>query len=130
MIRVLESQEQIQASRRRLNELGVDTSRGLSRRLFQLLFALRFRRLPGPVAVNKSWDVLTMLETIQEHFPDKASRIYDMGSFNCEIPLALWRRGYRDIRAADLNPLGRCIRWYGNRIDFHCEDFYLSLIHI
>src|SRR5262249_35847684 len=65
-----------------------------------------------------------LLETVKRFRPDRGARIFEMGSYNSEIPLALWGSGYRRIRAADLNPLGRSIRWYGNRIDFRCEDFY------
>jgi SAM-dependent methyltransferase len=65
-----------------------------------------------------------MYRAALEHAPDRTARIFEMGSFNSEIPLVLWRAGYRNIRASDFNPLGRAIRWYGNRIDFRCEDFY------
>lgn len=124
MIRILKSDEQINQSRQGLSDLGADSSKGLGRKLFCTLFALRFRQKAEPVAINKSWDVHQILQLIERHVPDKKAAIYDMGSYNCEIPLALWARGYRHIRAADLNPKGRCIRWYGNQINFQCENFY------
>jgi SAM-dependent methyltransferase len=65
-----------------------------------------------------------MYQTVLAHAPDRSACVFEMGSFNSEIPLVLWRAGYHTIRASDFNPLGRAIRWYGNRIDFRCEDFY------
>ncbi len=124
MLKLLHDREQVDSARRSLRARGLDTSVGWRRRLFQLLYSIRFRRLPPPVAINKSWDVLTMIEAIESGHPTRDARILDMGSSNCEIPLALWRLGYRSIRAADLNPIGRSINWYLNGIDFHCEDFY------
>lgn len=124
MLRVLKDQKTVDESRKKLAELGCDTSRGWRRAMFAALYRLRFRTAPPTVAINKSWDVLTMLEMFEKHLPDRQSRLFDMGSFNCEIPLALWQRGYRRIRAADFNPLGRSINWYGNGIDFHAENFY------
>lgn len=65
-----------------------------------------------------------MLTTIHRHLPDRRARALDAGSFNSEIPLALWNAGYRNLQAADLDPHGRAIRWYGNRIEFRRENFY------
>jgi SAM-dependent methyltransferase len=124
VIRVLASAAQVAEARANLRAAGLDTSRGWRRAMYALRWRLRFRRAPEPVAVNKSWDVWTMYRTVLEHAPDRAARVFEMGSYNSEIPLALWRAGYRDIRASDFNPLGRAIRWYGNRIDFRCENFY------
>lgn len=124
MLRILKNQAQVDDARLKLRERGCDTSVGASRRLFQFLYLLRFRRAAPDVAINKSWDVYSILDAVEEYAPDRKAKIFDMGSYNCEIPVALWRRGYHNIRASDLNPLGRCINWYGNRIDFHCEDFY------
>jgi SAM-dependent methyltransferase len=128
MLRVLQTGQQIEDARKGLRARGCDMSVGWRRTLFEALYRARFR-VPAPEpAINKSWDVLTMLDLIEHELPDRRSRLFDMGSYNCEIPLALWQRGYRNIRAADFNPLGRSIRWYGNRIDFHCEDFYKPAI--
>lgn len=128
MIEVLKSKIQIEQSREELRRLGADSNSGFSRKLYQTLFFLRFRKKAEDVAVNKSWDVLQILTLIEKLMPDKNSAIYDMGSYNCEIPLALWWRGYRKIFAADFNPIGRAIRWYGNRIQFRQENFYESSI--
>ncbi|MBC7712061.1 MAG: methyltransferase domain-containing protein, partial [Rhizobacter sp.] len=128
MIRVLKSKEQIQDARSQLKSLGVDSSTKLARRMYQFLYLLRFRKPAEQVAVNKSWDVLTILQMIEKLKPDRNSKIYDMGSYNCEIPLALWWRGYRDIIAADFNPIGRAINWYGNKIQFRQENFYKSAV--
>ena len=124
MIRVLRDAAQVVEARANLHAAGLDTSRGWRRALYALCWRLRFRRAPEPVAVSKSWDVWTMYRTVLEHAPDRATRVFEMGSYNSEIPLVLWRAGYHNIRASDFNPLGRAIRWYGNRIDFRCENFY------
>ena len=124
MIEVLKSQEMIEEARAGLDKLGCDTTHGFARTMFQMRYLLRFRQIPPRVAVNKSWDVLKIVETIEKHKPDKDISIFDMGSFNCEAPVSLWMRGYRNIRASDLNPKGRCINWYGNGINFQCENFY------
>ncbi|MEK6579014.1 MAG: methyltransferase domain-containing protein [Bdellovibrionota bacterium] len=124
MLRILSDQNQIDQSRTSLRNLGCDTSRGWRRWLFKTLYRLRFRTPAPAVAFNKSWDILTLLETIQRYCPEPASQIFDMGSYNSEAPLALWSAKYRNIRAADFNPLGRSINWYGNRIQFKCENFY------
>jgi hypothetical protein len=92
------------------------------------LYLLRFRKPAEKVAVNKSWDVLSILQLIEKYKPNKDALIYDMGSYNCEIPLALWWRGYRNIMAADFNPIGRVINWYGNKIQFRNENFYKSTV--
>ena len=124
MIRVLQNATQITEARENLRAVGLDTSRGWRRMLYSLRWRIRFRCAPEPVAVGKSWDVWNMYQAILAHMPDRTARVFEMGSYNSEIPLVLWRAGYRDIRASDFNPLGRAIRWYGNRIDFRCEDFY------
>lgn len=67
-----------------------------------------------------------MLDCILQNHPDRKTLIYDMGSFNSEIPLALWNAGYRRILAADMDPRGRSINWYGNWIRFRRENFYRS----
>ncbi|MBC7430415.1 MAG: methyltransferase domain-containing protein [Bacteriovorax sp.] len=128
MIEVLKSKEQIREARAELKEAGVDSSTKFARRVYQALYWLRFRKPAEQVAVNKSWDVLTILKTIQKMKPDKNTAIYDMGSYNCEIPLALWWSGYRNIMAADFNPIGRAINWYGNKIQFRQENFYKSTV--
>ncbi|HEX5271938.1 MAG TPA: hypothetical protein VFW33_15675 [Gemmataceae bacterium] len=124
MIRVLVNEGQIADARRSLSRAGCDTSRGWRRFRYALLFALRFRAWPEPVAVNKSWDVWNILQAVRQFVPEPTASIFEMGSYNSEISLALWQAGYRRIRAADLNPIGRSIRWYGNGIDFRTEDFY------
>jgi len=124
MLRILKGFEQIEFARFNLKEQGLDTSQGWKRTLFTSLFLLRYRSMPPPVALNKSWDVWTMMENIRRIHPDRATRIFDMGSFNSEIPLALWSSGYRRIRAADFDPRGCSINWYGNRIKFRAENFY------
>jgi len=124
MVRVLKDAEQIAAARRRLRDLGCDLSRGWRGRMFQLRYVLRYPPRIPRLELRKSWDVLTMLEHIKACKPDRQAVIYDVGSMNSEIPLALWASGYRNIYAADLNPLGRTITWYGNGIRFRREDFY------
>lgn len=128
MIKVLKNKKQIEDARLKLKEMGADSSTGWSRRIYQTLYFLRFRKPAEKVAVNKSWDVLNILQLIEKYKPERNSRIYDMGSYNCEIPLALWWRGYRNVFAADFNPLGRAINWYGNKIQFRQENFYQSTI--
>ncbi|MBC7541004.1 MAG: methyltransferase domain-containing protein [Bacteriovorax sp.] len=128
MIKVLKNKKQIEDSRFQLKKLGADSSTGLSRRIYQMLYFMRFRKAAEKVAVNKSWDVLTILQLIEKYKPNKDANIYDMGSYNCEIPLALWWRGYRNIMAADFNTKGRAINWYGNKIQFRQENFYKSTI--
>ena len=126
MIKVLKNKKQIEESRQMLEKLGADSSKGFSRKMYQALYLLRFRKKAEKVAINKSWDVLNILQMIEKYKPNKDARIYDMGSYNCEIPLALWWRGYRNIMAADFNPIGRAINWYGNKIQFRQENFYNS----
>ena len=128
MIEVLKTKEQIRKARSQLKNAGLDSSTKLVRRIYQVLYLIRFRKPAEQVAINKSWDVLTILKTIQRLKPDKNSLIYDMGSYNCEIPLALWWSGYRNIMAADFNPIGRAINWYGNKIQFRQENFYKSTV--
>jgi len=124
VIRVLKDTAQIADAREKLRAAGFDTSRGWRRAMYSLRWRIRFRSAPEPVAVNKSWDVWNMYQAVTGHVPDRTARVFEMGSYNSEIPLVLWRTGYHNIRASDFNPLGRAIRWYGNRIDFRCEDFY------
>ena len=124
MISILKDATEITRAREELRFVGLDTSRGWRRALYSLRWRLRFRCAPEPVAINKSWDVWTMYQSVLTHVPDRSARVFEMGSFNSEIPLVLWRAGYHTIRASDFNPLGRAIRWYGNHIDFRCEDFY------
>ncbi|MFZ4713408.1 MAG: class I SAM-dependent methyltransferase [Bacteriovoracaceae bacterium] len=128
MIEVLKNSKQISDARKALNQIGADSSTGLARLIYTLRFSLRFRRKVEPVAINKSWDVYRILKTIEKFKPKKETPIYDMGSYNCEIPLALWSQGYRNLYAADFNPLGRSINWYGNNIKFRQENFYESTI--
>lgn len=124
MLKVLSKESDIQESRNQMNKKGIDSSTGFHRLRFATIFSLRFRRPVPPVSINKSWDVLNIVETIEKQFSDKNIRIYDMGSYNCEIGVSLALAGYKNIIGADFNPLGRCIKWYGNNIDFRCEDFY------
>jgi SAM-dependent methyltransferase len=124
MILVLKDSAQIAQAREQLRVAGLDTSRGWRRAMYSLRWRVRFRCAAEPVAVNKSWDVWNMYQAATAYAPDRSARVFEMGSYNSEIPLVLWRAGYRSIRASDFNPLGRAIRWYGNRIDFRCEDFY------
>lgn len=126
MIRILRDQTQISLARASLREAGLDTSRGWRRAMYSLAWRIRFRCAPQPVAFNKSWDVWTIYNTVLSHAPDRQTQIYEVGSFNSEIPLVLWQAGYRRIRAVDFNPMGRAIRWYGNRIEFRQENFYES----
>lgn len=107
-----------------MREEKIDVNATWRARLFQLAYLLRLRAQAPRVSYDKSWDVLTMVEAIRAAFPRRDGRILDMGSYNSEIPLALWQDGYRAITALDLNPLGRSIRWYGNAIRFVCGDFY------
>ncbi len=124
MVRILKRQADIELSRIRLREKGCDTSTGWRRALFETLYRIRYRAPAPAVALNKSWDILSILETIESYLPRRNARILDMGSFNSEIALALWQAGYRELIAVDLNPAGQSIRWFGNRIDFRCENLY------
>jgi SAM-dependent methyltransferase len=124
VIRILKGQPQIEASRKGLVQRGLDSSQGWRRAIFRFFYTIRFRKKPEHVAINKSWDVFTILNEVEKYFPDKKIKIYDMGSFNSEMPIVLWNAGYHHITASDFNPMGRSIRWYGNRINFQCEDFY------
>ncbi|MBK25463.1 MAG: hypothetical protein CME70_15820 [Halobacteriovorax sp.] len=129
MLKVLSNQGQINSAREELNKLGADTSTGWRRSLFKILYGIRYRSPAQPVSINKSWDTLVILKMIEEHFPDKLNTsIFEMGSYNSEIPVSLWNRGYRKIRASDFNPKGQCINYYANSIDFHVEDFYAPAI--
>lgn len=124
MLKILKDQSQIEDARRRLNEIGADSNSGWRRWLFTTLYTIRYRKKPENVALNKSWDVLEMVNFVEEHCPNKEISIYEMGSYNSEICVSLWNRGYRSIRAADLNPKGICINFYGNAINFVQENFY------
>ena len=128
MLKILRDESQNAAARQELRALGCDSSVGPRRTLFEVCYRARFRTKAPVVALNKSWDVLTMLKAVTTYQPDLGASIFEMGSYNSEIPLALWSYGYRKIRASDLNPLGRCINWYGNWIDFHCESFYAPAV--
>jgi SAM-dependent methyltransferase len=124
MLRVLKDMKTIHEARAELRKRGLDTTQGWRRFLFTRLWKLRYSKPPEPVSVIKSWDVLQMTDTILKYVPDKNALIYEMGSYNSEISLALWGSRYRNIRASDFNPLGHTIRWYWNRIDFRAENFY------
>jgi SAM-dependent methyltransferase len=126
VIRVLKNDLEIQQARTILRAEGCDSSTGWWRTRYSLMYRIRFRCAPEPVALNKSWDVLQILRGIRSEHPDRSSAILDMGSFNSEILLSLWASGYRDLQAIDFNPLGRAIRWYGNNIRFSTGNFYAS----
>jgi SAM-dependent methyltransferase len=124
MIRVLQNESQITQARENLQKASLDTSQGWWRKRYEYIHRLRMGCWPIPVAMNKSWDVWSMYTIIRDHVTDYRSQVFDMGSYNSEIPLVLSKSGYQNIRASDLNPLGRMICWYGRSIDFRCENFY------
>jgi SAM-dependent methyltransferase len=101
-LEVLESQERIDAARRRLEERGLSClelevgRRGLWDRL-------RGRRLPTLGDPVKSWDILRTAEFIEDRFP-KTARVLDLGAYNSEILSVLHRMGYRRLAGVDLNP--------------------------
>src|SRR5690349_15367124 len=51
----------------------------------------------------KSWDILKSVEFIEAQ-AGRDAPVLDIGSYACELPLILYRLGYRNLAGVDLNP--------------------------
>lgn len=97
---VLQNEAQIKQARTELERRGLSSVDPPARQL------LRKLRLSSAVAIGdvlKSWDVLRSIELIEQRVP-RSGAILDIGAFASEIPIALYRLGYRNLAGVDLNP--------------------------
>jgi SAM-dependent methyltransferase len=102
---VLQSQEEIDAARVRLEELGLlERATGAESAVHAVKRVLRVpdpkaQRRPDP---RKSWDVLRTVEEIQASL-SLNDPILDVGSYASAIPPALTTLGYRRLSGIDLD---------------------------
>ncbi len=99
MLEILQSAEEIDASRKVLSDRGIDClqSRGGS--------ILRRLGLNREIAVGeylKSWDVLKTVEFIEKFVPSEGS-VLDIGAYASEIPIILQRMGFAAVHGIDFN---------------------------
>jgi len=66
MILTLQSADEIQQSRLRLRERGVDFSQPARARLWRWMYTLRFRHYLAPADIQKSWDVANAAKLIEQ----------------------------------------------------------------
>jgi len=121
MIRTLQSNEEIVAARDRLRKRGLDFSEAGSKRLWDIMFSLRFR-MPAPSwEMMKSWDVANMLEIAERQLAKGNAPVLDLGCYNSAILWALYRCGFNPLYGCDLNPM---CRWmpYWNHIYYRAAD--------
>lgn len=100
MLKVLKSENEIVAARRKLHKWGVDCISGKFGLLLRRLGLLR------TVAVGdliKSWDLLQVLEFIEMNIL-REGRVVDVGAYASETLPALERLGYTNLLGIDLNP--------------------------
>jgi SAM-dependent methyltransferase len=99
-MRVLQNKAQIKQARSELDRRGLSS---LDPPALQLLRKLHLSSAGGSGDVLKSWDVLRSIELIEQRVP-KSGALLDIGAFGSEIPVALYRLGYRNVAGVDLNP--------------------------
>ena len=97
---VLQSLQQVSDSRKllRKHHLSFLTPKWKS-------FLRRHRLFPGFNIGDevKGWDVLKTIEFIQENI-EKDVPVLDIGAFGSEVPLILYKLGFKNIHGIDLNP--------------------------
>jgi SAM-dependent methyltransferase len=121
MIRTLESNNELVSARDRLRARGLDFTVAGSKRLWDMLYSLRFRTTAPPWDMMKSWDVAHVLEIAERRVPQRDAPILDLGCYNSAILWVLHRRGFGRLFGCDLNPL---CRWmpYWHRIRYAAAD--------
>jgi len=121
MIRTLQSNEELVSARDRLRERGFDYSLPGSKRLWDLMYSLRFRAPAPPWEMFKSWDVANVLDIAEQRFPQRVAPMLDLGCYNSAILWVLHRRGFHPLYGCDLNPL---CKWmpYWNSISYEAGD--------
>jgi len=121
MIRTLQSNEELVSARDRLRERGLDFTVAGSKRLWDAMYSIRFRRAAPPWEMSKSWDVANVLEIAERRVPQRDAPILDLGCYNSAVLWVLHRRGFGPLFGCDLNPL---CRWmpYWHQISYQAAD--------
>ena len=121
MIRTLQSNDEIVSARDRLRERGLDFTAEGSKRLWDMMYSLRFRRSAPPSEMMKSWDVANVLEIAERSVPRHKAPVLDLGCYNSAILWTLHRRGFGPLFGCDLNPM---CKWmpYWNQISYEAAD--------
>ncbi len=121
MIRTLQSNEELLSARDRLRKRGLDFSQAGSKRLWDLLYSLRFRTPAPPWEMFKSWDVANVLEIAERQLPQRSAPVLDLGCYNSAILWVLYRCGFSPLYGCDLNPM---CKWmpYWNHIYYQAAD--------
>jgi SAM-dependent methyltransferase len=117
-MRVLQTEQQIGAARKKMCQMGVsflDTPlRAMLRRL-----GLVSRQPVGDQV--KSWDVLETLQFLNRHVP-KSDPILDIGCYSSEVLVALHKLRYSALAGIDLNPAIKEMPFQAG-IDYRIGDF-------
>jgi SAM-dependent methyltransferase len=121
MIRTLQSNEEIVAARDRLRQRGLDFTVAGSKRWWDAMYTVRYRRMAPPWEMIKSWDVANVLEIAERRLPHRDAPALDLGCYNSAVLWVLHRRGFGPLFGCDLNPL---CKWmpYWNRISYQTFD--------
>jgi SAM-dependent methyltransferase len=118
MLKILNTASQIREARQEINKLKIG---GLTP-----VFLRKLRRIfPFGVAVGdylKSWDVYNTILWIQENI-SRDSRILDLGAFASELPISLYKLGFVNIYALDLNNMIFKMP-YADKIHYLAGDLY------
>lgn len=99
-MQVLLTKEQIGDARRAMLQKGISAIDSPARSLMRTL------RLAGGVRVGdmqKSWDVLSAVQFIEQHVA-KGEAIADIGCYASEVLISLHKLGYANLTGIDLNP--------------------------
>ena len=109
------------AARDSLRKRGLDFSQEGSKRLWDLLYSLRFRTAAPPYEMFKSWDVANVLEIAERKLPHRDAPVLDLGCYNSAILWVLHRSGFGPLFGCDLNPM---CKWmpYWNSIHYQAAD--------
>jgi SAM-dependent methyltransferase len=121
MIRTLQSQDEIADARARLRQRGLDFTAPGARRLWDIMFSIRYRTDAPPTDLGKGWDVANALEVAERFLREPNLPVLDLGCFNSEILWVLNQRGFAPLYGCDLSAL---CRWmpYWHRIRYDVAD--------
>jgi SAM-dependent methyltransferase len=121
MIRTLQSKDEIAAARARLRERGLDFTAPGARRLWDIMYSIRYRTEAPPTDLFKGWDVANALEVAERFLPQPNMPVLDLGCYNSEILWVLNQRGFAPLYGCDLSAL---CRWmpYWNKIRYDVAD--------
>ncbi|MEW6518804.1 MAG: class I SAM-dependent methyltransferase [Thermodesulfobacteriota bacterium] len=121
MLKILQSEEEIDEARRVLSARGLDCLPGWGGRILQ---RLGWDRNAAVGDYLKSWDVLKTVEFIEKSVPHHRS-VLDIGAYASEILVILQRMGFADLHGIDFN--AQINRMPGaSHIRFVVGDFYSS----